>query len=482
MTLRSHMMTSASAAGGRRAKAAAALAAVVAWVGGSANAADLGGADCCADLEERVLELEQFAARKGNRKVSLRMSGQISQAVLAFDDGVEKQAYQVQNSNSSSRLRFDGVAKLTSDLRAGYVIELNIGTASSAGVSQTSDESGTGTPTVRQSAWFIDSRRLGSITVGQSSPATDDIIGYNLGGTSLANWSDVSLFGGNLALRDSRTGVLNNGATGSTISLRWSRLFPELDTGLANVVRYDSPVLFQAFTISAAWGEDDIWDVALRGAFRGNGFRLAFGVGYFQSGDENSDTFGWPRGGDAEPNGGSTTIREIKGSGSLSHEPTGLFVSGAYLNRSFSGSDLGASTFACFTSPDAVALRANTGLACANRPDLDYFSVTAGIKTSPFSFGATTLYGEYARSSGAVTGLNVSVDSAFAGDIDQVTGSTAEIWGLGIVQSVDAAAMDLFIAYRRLSADVRGFESSGGAVSAPLEDADLVMAGSRIRF
>ena len=35
----------------------------------SASAADLGG-NCCADLEERVAELEATTARKGNRKMS----------------------------------------------------------------------------------------------------------------------------------------------------------------------------------------------------------------------------------------------------------------------------------------------------------------------------------------------------------------------------------------------------------------------------
>jgi hypothetical protein len=38
----------------------------------SAQAADLGG-DCCADLEERVAELEATTARKGNRKVKLEI-------------------------------------------------------------------------------------------------------------------------------------------------------------------------------------------------------------------------------------------------------------------------------------------------------------------------------------------------------------------------------------------------------------------------
>jgi hypothetical protein len=40
----------------------------------SAMAADLGG-DCCADLEERVAELEATTARKGNRRMSLTVYG-----------------------------------------------------------------------------------------------------------------------------------------------------------------------------------------------------------------------------------------------------------------------------------------------------------------------------------------------------------------------------------------------------------------------
>jgi hypothetical protein len=39
-----------------------------------AKAADLGG-DCCADLEERVAELEATTVRKGNRVVSVQIYG-----------------------------------------------------------------------------------------------------------------------------------------------------------------------------------------------------------------------------------------------------------------------------------------------------------------------------------------------------------------------------------------------------------------------
>src|SRR5215207_6696911 len=52
---------------------------------GSASAADLGGS-CCADLEERIAELEATTARKGNRKVSLTISGWVGEQVMWFDN------------------------------------------------------------------------------------------------------------------------------------------------------------------------------------------------------------------------------------------------------------------------------------------------------------------------------------------------------------------------------------------------------------
>ena len=72
-----------------------------------AKAADLGGG-CCADLEERVAELEATTARKGNRVVSLQVYGQVNKALLIFDDGVDSDAYVVDNDASGSRIGFTG--------------------------------------------------------------------------------------------------------------------------------------------------------------------------------------------------------------------------------------------------------------------------------------------------------------------------------------------------------------------------------------
>src|SRR5512145_3421807 len=80
---------------------------------GSASAADLGG-NCCADLEERVAELEATTARKGNRKVSLTVYGWVNKGVLYWNDGGESNTYLgVDNTNYATRFGFRGDAKVS---------------------------------------------------------------------------------------------------------------------------------------------------------------------------------------------------------------------------------------------------------------------------------------------------------------------------------------------------------------------------------
>ena len=117
---------------------------------GSAFAADLGG-NCCADLEERVAELEATTARKGNRRVSLVISGQVNTAVMAWDNGASafgptitagtttaspssttgkhsSDVYVVDNGVSRSGVNFDGSARINPNLTAGFSIVLAIST------------------------------------------------------------------------------------------------------------------------------------------------------------------------------------------------------------------------------------------------------------------------------------------------------------------------------------------------------------------
>ena len=95
------------------------------WAAVSAQAADLGG-DCCADLEERVAELEATTARKGNRKVSLTISGWVNEAAFFWDDGTEQNVYIGTNSLEQTRFKFAGEAKIDKDWSAGYTLEVGV--------------------------------------------------------------------------------------------------------------------------------------------------------------------------------------------------------------------------------------------------------------------------------------------------------------------------------------------------------------------
>ena len=100
-----------------------------------AKAADLGG-DCCADLEERVAELEATTVRKGNKKVSVTAlrPGQQGRAVL----GRRRRAEHLRRRQQLQilALRHQGSAKITGDWSAGYRLEVESTTAASNAVNQ----------------------------------------------------------------------------------------------------------------------------------------------------------------------------------------------------------------------------------------------------------------------------------------------------------------------------------------------------------
>ena len=119
-----------------------------------ARAADLGGG-CCADLEERVAELEATTARKGNRVVTLQVYGTVAKGLLVFDDGTDSDAFVVDNDAITSVLGFKGEASVKPGVKAGFNIELYIGDSNSGLVSQVDDEGDPGI-LIRKSFVYIE--------------------------------------------------------------------------------------------------------------------------------------------------------------------------------------------------------------------------------------------------------------------------------------------------------------------------------------
>src|SRR5215510_375433 len=158
-----------------------------------AVSADLGG-DCCADLEERVAELEATTARKGNRKMSMTITGQVHRMVLWWDDGhSSKTYYGIDNTNSSSRFTFLGSARVNPSVTMGFeiMIEVEAGGTSSK-LSQLDEDgkvggqiSGSAAPgtsfnqsnvdayfgDARRVAWWIEHKDVGRLTVGRFESA-----------------------------------------------------------------------------------------------------------------------------------------------------------------------------------------------------------------------------------------------------------------------------------------------------------------------
>ncbi len=77
-------------------------------------------------------------------------------------------------------------------------------------------------------------------------------------------------------------------------------------------------------------------------------------------------------------------------------------------------------------------------------------------------------------------------DVAAKPDGTEITDSSAEIWGVGIVQDVDVAAMKLYAAYRHYDFSARVATPDSAAVwkgeNLPLQATDAVALGGRIQF
>ncbi len=469
--------------------------------------ADLGGS-CCADLEERIAELEATTVRKGNRRVSLTLSGQVARQMMYWNDGEQQDVYSVDNGLNTSRFRFTGDAKITPEYRAGFIMELDMRLgARSNQVSQIDDDgfSGSGgilggaifgdgiggagdsVVGIRQAAWWLESKSWGRVTVGRLATATNGISTIDLSNTGVVVDSEPGEFQGGFLMRNglgrfsvgtpaAGSVVPPAGATWSTQCGGPSGAGPysadcwEHGPSRRDAIRYDTPT-FWGFILSGSFGEDDFYDAALRYSGELYGFRVAAGVGYRQFSDREPDI---PFPLLATDERRDTDRHQWLTSASVLHLATGLFVSGAYVNYSFEG----------------LNARENWAGTQVNRPDIPLWWVDAGIQKNWTGWGNTTFYGEWGRlddgtvgllSGDAYPGLGPTNTGGFApGSV--VFDSSVTWWGAGAVQRIDAAAMDFYIAYRQYEADATMSLGPDNQIPGGLNDIWLIQAGARIQF
>ena len=484
---------------------------------GSASAADLGG-NCCADLEERIAELEATTARKGNRKVSLTISGWVAEQVMYWDDGVEDNVYVVGlGSTLASHFKMTGQAQISPGWSAGYVLHAEVDGSDSLTISQdVSDGPGAFAGTARfaqavQSYWFLQSDHLGKVSVGLQSQASDNTAILVDGSGSLvpANWVlfNVNSF---------RTRFSSTGALGPNFNFfggchRMGGAAGDCNGLTQNAVRYDSPT-WAGFSVSASWGADDFWDVAVRYSGEHHGFKIAVAAAYNETNDPGlgatsgidvTATFlETPFFGIAQ---NSVDLDYFQIGGYVQHVATGLWVYGAY--GRLDTDDNNANGFI----PD--------------RTQQETWYVKAGLRERWHPLGHTVIYGEYMQTdtdnnrtdvvgidigildyipSPALLNVNAtSANNSCTGNITigSLAGSSASghcvtgantrltMWGLGVVQEIDAAAMSMWLKYRNFDPEINGipeFLCGGDAVNGlqgcELENFQEVTFGALINF
>jgi len=432
-----------------RAAAAATAVSVLALSAPAVNAADLGG-DCCSDLEERVAELEATTARKGNRKVSLTVAGHVHQGILFWDDGGESNVYITDVQNDQSNFSFSGDAAISPDWTAGFSMVIRLQDSLSGEVSQDDDDTDLDPLLLWEANWFLESRRLGRVTVGLAPRVSDGAPEQDLSEAGVAAYAGVQDIGGGMALRRS--------VDGSLIDVGWGDIYSHFNGDTANIIRYDTPSL-GGFTLSASWGEDDIWDVGANYEGKVGNFEIAVAIVYTESTDGNG----------AAGDPGEPDFSIVVGSFAVRHEPTGINALISAGQQSFDDSVV-----------DADGITRNVS-------DAKFIYAKLGWVANLNSLGHTAFYGEYGLfedfvSAGADAALVAQLNGA-GGNAVRITGNEATVWGLGVVQHIDAAEMDIYIGYRHHEAEFDLVNGAGASVAdASIDGFDTVIVGSNISF
>ena len=221
------------------------------------------------------------------------------------------------------------------------------------------------------------------------------------------------------------------------------------------------------YNVIAAWGEDDIWDVALLYKNDIHDFNVSARIGYGESTDPGSQLGTAPNtyvvGGttciSSSTTAASTGHFECKWGGAaatVQHKPTGLFVYGGWGKQTVHVDD-NATTTSQLVEPDSTV-----------------WFIQPGIERQFFKLGKTNIFGEYRH------------DDAGSNPAKTIS-SSINFWQAGIVQNIEAADTSLYVVYEHADGDVigqTGVTTKSGAPNGKtsLDAFQEVIVGTKINF
>jgi len=379
---------------------------------------------------ERITEAAAPAApakmvKSGKDKVSLSVSGQVNRMLLYASDGRESRLFHADNDQSSTRVRFKGKATLDDEWSAGATFEAELESNSSGSVAI--EDTGVGGDSNKASLkerkleLFFKSKRLGKLSLGQGSTASDGSTEEDLSGTGVITSASFGGTGGSLefvrsdlAMREAAC-MKNCDDPEKREYYTVGDLFDNRD-GLSRKdrVRYDTPsfggVKFSTSFLGGKWNDDDdgvesgAWDAALRYGREFDGIEVAAALAT------------WKKDKDTKGHGGSASV---------------LAPSGTSLTLSYSSQDK--------KGTDSTFQYAKLG---------QTFDVTSAGKTS-ISVG----YGRTEDQGGA--------------------GNEGTYYDLAAVQKIKNLGAELYAVWGVYKAEIPG---------TPTEDITIAATGARIKF
>ena len=243
--------------------------------------------------------------------IEVRLSGQINRALMHVDDGSQKDWFNVDNGNSSTRFRFNAQGDVSPGMKAGILFEAQFQSNASDAVNFVNRQSSASLAERHMDVFF--NGPWGTVRLGQGDGAANGAAEVDLSGTTVAHYSSSPDIGGAFQYR---TGAAFSGTSiGDSISnqdfeSRYDRL------------HYQSPLL-SGFMIELSWGhkDNDIMELAVRYSGKlGAMGTLAAAVGFSNE--------------DAAP--GGTDDEVMGGSVSWLH-PSGFNLTFAHTQRDFGG-------------------------------------------------------------------------------------------------------------------------------------------------
>ena len=152
----------------------------------------------------------------GTDATALQIYGQVNRGVLYYGDGDSGDLRHVDNDATSTRLGFRGSVAASEDLTIGALVEVQFESNSTTAINQADNTAvGPNNFTERKLELTFDSPRLGRLSVGQGSTASDGSAESDLSGTALAAYSNVAAFAGGLDFTNSATGALSGITVGA---------------------------------------------------------------------------------------------------------------------------------------------------------------------------------------------------------------------------------------------------------------------------